>query len=93
MATGVFFARRRRAEVQGAGKLIGLHADHADQPGSGPRDRFADFFRPDALVGLVIDEDFDSHVGAERLAMRAIGGDARAGRPDYWREWPSAAIE
>ncbi len=67
-------------EIQGAGKLIGLHAGQTDEAMTRRPDLRGDFFGADAGVGLVIDENFQRHIGAERLAATAVLGDGVQGR-------------
>ena len=75
-------------EIEGARKLVRLHADKADQAGTGLRDGAGDAFRPDARVGLVGSENLDVDVWTQRPPLgafqrysvqggEAVGGDGR----------------
>ena len=82
-------ARRRRARSRARGNWFDCTPTRHASPWPGPRDRLRDFFGADARVGLVIGENLDLHVRAERVAARAIGGECRSTRRGCWREWPS----
>ena len=60
-------------KIDGAGKLVGLHADQADQClAAGALDLRHQALRADARVGLVDRPDDDLDVGAQHLAALAV---------------------
>ena len=73
MQTGMPAARSGRAMSTARGKLVGLHADQADQPAaSAAADLLDDLVGPDAGVGLVPDGDPDLDVVAQHAALGAV---------------------
>jgi hypothetical protein len=70
------FSERPR-QIQGAGKLVGLHADHGDERlAAGALDLAHDGRRAHAPIGLVERFDPDLDAVAQDLARRAILGNA-----------------
>ena len=57
------------AEIEGAGKLVRLHADQADHAGAGRADALGHAFDVDDGITLVASLDFDIDVGAEHAVI------------------------
>ena len=69
---------QRPGDVDGARKLVGLHADQADQPAAAARRGSARMIAlgPDARVGLVPDRDPDLDVVAQHAPLGAVEREA-----------------
>jgi hypothetical protein len=72
MHTGL---EKRPRQIDGAGKLIGLHPDQADQRAAAiALDHVDDLLRPHPAVGFVIGVDTEIDVVTEHLATANVLG-------------------
>ena len=73
-------------QIDGARKLVRLHADEADEAGARRLDPIDDAANVDDRVALVEGFDLDLDVGAERVVPRAVGKEAMHARKTVRRD-------
>ena len=85
--------KERPREIDGARKLVGLHADQTDQRlAARARIISDDPLGPDPPVGLVIGVQADFNVRPKDVAGGVRPPPGRSGMRACWREWPTGTI-